>query len=1172
MRRAATPLDDRVLLAMDLAGFKLVEASAGTGKTYTIANLYLRLVTAGYKVGELLVVTFTKAATEELRGRIRLRLHDALAALAGATLSDPFLAAWRATLGDDGEPVEQRLKLAISSMDEAAIYTIHGFCQRVLTEHAFNSGQSFDVEMISDDDDIWDGAVKDWWRAFAYPLDAAGAELLTAALGSVNRLIARQRGLRKPGVELRPRPDATTGELLAAWRDHRTTVWQQLVAEWQSDRETIAEALQSEHLKRQKNVYKLVNLDGVLAEVAAALEGDPPLSPPTALNALRASELQAHLRKGKEEPRFDRKFFRLLDDYITPLTGLRQRFMVAALAEAHEAAAEQVAAHKQAAGLLSFDDQLCCLRQALADNPALGKAIHARFPLAMIDEFQDTDAVQYAIFRAIYHGRDSGGLIMIGDPKQAIYAFRGGDIFAYIRAAEDAESRFTLTTNWRSTPGLIDAVNTLFSRRKEGAFIYREIPFTPVAAANRAHRMLVEDGVAVTPMTIWSIANDNPKKARPKKDASPLVVARTADEIARLLRAGKEGRAKLGEQAVRPADIAVLVRTHDEADAVKEALRRRGVAAVANSGAQVFASDEAEGLLALLEAVVDCRNQQALRRALASSLFSLPYAEMHRRIHDEQQWLAWGDHFRALNALWASRGFMAMFQQMQRLLQLGEQIARRPDGDRRLTNLLHLGELLQQASQSVVGMDALLHWFTAQRDQKSSEAELRLENDDDLVRIVTIHGSKGLEYPIVFLPFMWSCRPRDPKKVALLPLYDEAARRHVLHADPAPADTILAEKERLAEDVRLAYVALTRACAKLYLAWGDAGNAAKTALGWLLHHAQAPEDLNAALPAAITQATDVAQDLAALAACRNIAVAPLTAAEERAIGGSSDGVAELSPAPFTASIATDWRISSFSSMTRDVHQPVTGGARTVSDDPLFNLPAGSQMGLLLHALLEEIDFQRQDDAAARRFVRQHAARYGLNPDLAPTVAAWVADVLAVHLDGAGIALRQLSGGQRLRELAFDFSVARIDVGGLNRALEAAAGRPLQPLTMHDCRGLVTGIIDLVFAVDGRFYLADYKSNHLGYALANYAPAMLEQAMVDRRYDLQYLIYTLALHRYLGLRLPDYDYDTHFGGVYYLFLRGMRSAHGSRFGVYFTKPERALIERLDGELFGAEGRP
>ena len=1182
-----TILDAATTLAMNLDGIKLVEASAGTGKTYAIGNLYLRMVLAGYKVSEILVVTYTNAATEELRGRIRLRMHQALRHCHTPDTNDVFLCQWTASLsGVEKSVAERQLKLAIHSMDEAAICTIHAFCQRALNEHAFNSRQAFDVEMISDDSQIWSNALKDWWRRTTYRLDHRDLALFGSVYANVDVLIKLQQPMRRPGITLIRGEDAgdgsrTLSELFDAWHGLEDRCGE-LAGLWLQDRGILAAALYSDALKRAKNVYKLDNLPTLLNALDHYFSSHVLLVFPSELDAMRASELRRQLRKNKQEQGLEHPFFSMVDAVLDCVPRLKQRLKLLALQEAHNSAFEQVQTVKQQAGQLSFDDQLVMLDRALACNAVLGLSIRSRFPIAMIDEFQDTDATQYDIFSHIYRYTDyagvqgrAGGLIMIGDPKQAIYAFRGGDIFTYIRAKQDAAIHYTLDTNWRSTPRLISAVNSLFSHR-EAPFIYADIPFVAVKPSPSPHALLYENGEEVTPLTIWQLPLADNGKVTAKTTANACMHAYTANEIARLILAGRNKSLLLDGKAVKPGDIAVLVRNHVEADALRDALHERGVMGVTAGSQKVLNSDEASGLKLLLTAIIDYRDASLLRQAMGSSLLSYGYRYIHDCSHDDARWQEWSELFRQLHERWQRQGFMAMFQLMLRRLAIGECMAYGPYIEQRLTNLLHLGELLQQATQSITGMDALLGWLTAQiSSTENSEAEMRLESEGDLVRIVTIHASKGLEYPIVFLPYMWSCRPREKNK-GLLPYYDETSQQHCLRDGLTDADLLLPEKERLAEDVRLAYVALTRACARLYLGWGRAGTSAgNTATGWLLHAVQKPDELEHTLPDIFSHGVQLEQDLQALAehSAGNIEVIRLSANAPPPLHVSPDEFsAEASKAEiFYGRIATDWRIASFTSLTRDVHQVFSTMTGAESDDPVFNFPAGSRTGLFLHALLEDLDFQGDVKTAVAEFSRREALRYGLSSDATPLIQAWMRDVLATRLndDEDALSLSSIAHSKRMSELSFDFSVAHLDIYLLNQTLAVAAGSPLQALTAENCRGLMNGIIDLVFEHDGRFYLADYKSNHLGYSLDAYTPKALRQVIFERRYDLQYLLYALALHRYLKLRMEVYNYDEHFGGIYYLFLRGMRPASGAGRGIFFVKPERALIEQLDEHIFKAE---
>ena len=1188
---SATILDSQATLDIALSGVKLVEASAGTGKTYAIGNLYLRMLLGGYSVAEILVVTFTKAATEELRGRIRQRIADALQALENIQQSrsshtDEFLRLWTGKLTDAGAQLARRqLKLALTSMDEAAIYTIHGFCQRALTEHAFNSQQAFDMEMISDDSLMWQEAIKDWWRINTYVMHKAELQAFTAAVGSLHTLIRLQTPLRKPYVKLTPACTVNLAEAMQQWQQLEAQF--ALLAEaWRSNREELEEILRSGGLKQNKAIYKPAGLTALLAVMDSYAASDDYMDFPEAMRNLAVTTLaQALNKKGQNDDAFRHGFFVDVERVLDAEAAVSAQIRLSALHDASCFAREHVARIKQQSGQMAFDDQLVLLERALAHSAALAQAIRKRFPVAMIDEFQDTDAVQYGIFQHIYQSDADAAcsLIMIGDPKQAIYSFRGGDIFAYIKAKQDADDHYTLDTNWRSSPGLIRAVNHLFSLRAD-AFIYADIPFEAVKACDKAAPLLCRGGREVTPLTVWQLPLDANGKAMRKSDLIPLLHAQTANEIVRLLADSRKGQLTLAGKPVEPGDIAVLVRGHAEASGLREALGERGIAAVAAGRNHVFESDEASGLKSLLAAVVDCKDASLLRQALASSLLGMSYGDIHQSVHSDQQWLEWTVRVDELHQTWARRGFMPMFQQMQRMLGVGEHLAYAGRGERRLTNLLHLGELLQQATQSISGMEALLVWFEQQLSDASSteDTELRLENDAALVSIVTIHSSKGLEYPIVFLPYMWSCRPHR-HSADLLPYYDEAAGCRCFDAAENNAHLWQAEKERLAEDVRLSYVALTRACSKVYMAWGNASfkvgsyyDSGSTALGWLLHHGQQVEDLAAATPRAFRAGgAEVAAELRAIADAseHSIAVQELSSLlpEMVCLAAEGEEVAELKPAGFKAKLSENWRISSFTGLTRDVHQLVSPPKQVESADAIFHVPAGSQTGLFLHALFEQLDFQACDiDAFVQHFSMRNAVRYGLEAEHYSSIQGWVSECLHTALNADGLRLADIAVAQRLNELPFDFSLRCMDIPCLNQMLEQYAGRVLQPIQEHhNYSGYMTGIIDLVFEHEGQYYLADYKSNHLGYTLDAYAPELLQQAVYDRRYDLQYLIYTLALHRYLKLRLPDYDYDQHIGGVYYLFLRGMRRASGTEYGVFYDKPEQALIEALDTQVFHAE---
>ncbi len=1196
MTSVASPmqiLDAETTLAMPLQGLRLIEASAGTGKTYAISNLYLRHVLEGVPVSAILVVTFTNAATQELRGRIRLRLQQTLQWLqrverdAESPPQDAFLLALlarRDTLGEVERALQcERLQLAVRSMDEAAIYTIHGFCQRALTDHAFNSGQPFDMQLITDEDGLWQDALKDWWRRNTYALNGLHLGILARAFTGIDVLLKQQPVLREAqGKAIVPAVTATLEDLFARWESLLPAL-QALASEWQSRHAILSEVLlHSRALSRAKDSdYGEEVLSTSLALLDAWLRSDDLLHIPSRLKLLSASALRAGSKPSQrdKDPALLDPFFvecQVVEEAVQDIVlGVR----LAVLQDATRASRTQIDAIKTATRSLGFNDQLTRLHEALhgAGGEALAQVLRGSFPVAMIDEFQDTDALQYGIFRRLYRdapaqsNHAAQSLTMIGDPKQAIYSFRGGDIFAYAMARRDAGAAlYTLDTNWRSTPALIAAVNTVFQQRA-APFVFAEaIGFAPVAPAPKQHAMLCEAGHAGAPLLLWQIPADEQGRARSKRNAEALLSAAVAQEIVRLLAGSARGEARLGERPVVPGDIAVLVRDSHQGRTVREALMRRGINAVTAGKDNVLRSDEARGLLLLLRGIVHWRDRRALRAALASSLLALDYGEIARRQSDEYAWLEWTQQLGALNEDWQRRGFMVMFHAMLQSLGIGLRLAALPWAERRLTNLLHLGELLQQSARSSPGQEALLSWFAQQiAAPEEQETELRLESDEALVKIVTIHASKGLEYPIVFAPFLWGARPVSRKNTqSCLQYHDEDERAVLDFGAPSESALALADRERLAEDVRLTYVALTRACARLYLAWGNVGyaDAGSSALSWLLLSQQAPQDLLLAPLKEALDDTGIAAALQSLVAARPDAMVLQALPEpdgQRTEVPVASALLDLQPRAFHARIATDWRISSFSSLTRDVHQPVATSRASVGEDAILQFVAGSDVGLFLHEILEHLDFQGDLRAQTLELNARFAPRYGFDARAQQeTLVSWIRHIVLTPLTASGLHLAALPRSRRLNELAFDFAIERVDLAALNALLEEYAGEPLQAVQGEDLRGLITGVIDLVFEHEGRFYIADYKSNLLGSALQDYAPALLRRAMLERRYDLQALLYVLALHRYLQQRLPDYAYERHMGGALYLFLRGLRVQHGPASGVFHDCPPISLIARLE----------
>mgnify|MGYP000685139958 FL=1 len=1162
-------------LRLPLIGERLIEASAGTGKTFTIAALYLRLLLglggeAAYpraiSVEELLVVTFTEAATEELRGRIRSNIHELRIACLRGESDNPLYSALLAEIADKDDAAKTLL-LAERQMDEAAVFTIHGFCQRMLSLNAFESGMLFEQQLIEDESRLRYQACADFWRRHCYPLTRDIAAVIHDVWkGPRDLLKSLDRWLQGEAPQLKspPAPNETLAERhqqIIARIDSLKQQWREQVGE-------IEGVLENSGLDRRK--FNRGNQGKWMEKVNAwAQEETLSYQLPDALEKFAQSFLLERTKAGGEPP--VHPLFSAVESLLASSLTLTDLVLARAMVEIRDA----VAREKRRRGELGFDDMLSRLDEALRGDSGetLASAIRQRFPVAMIDEFQDTDPQQYRIFRRIWRRQPETALLLIGDPKQAIYAFRGADIFTYMKARGDVAAHYTLDTNWRSSPGMVGSVNRLFSL-SDNPFMFHEIPFLPVKAAakNKGLRFTV-DAADVPAMNVWLMPGDTVGSG----DYQTFMAQLCATQIRDWLSAGQQGRALLwrGETSrpVQASDITVLVRNRLEAAQVREALQTLGIPSVYLSNRDsVFETLEAQELLWLLQAVLAPERENTLRSALATSMFGLTALDIENLNQDEQAWDALVEEFSEYRQIWRQRGVMPMLRALMTARHIAENLLATRGGERRLTDILHISELLQEAASQLESEHALVRWLAqhiAEPDSNAASQQMRLESDKHLVQIVTIHKSKGLEYPLVWLPFIARFRKQDQAFY-----HDRETFAAVLDLGQDEASLELAEAERLAEDLRLLYVALTRAVWHCSLGVAPlssrkSGNSDfyLSALGRLL---QAGEAMDAAGLAA--RLVDFCHGDIALQRPGELDLTPWQA--------PAATIPRLSARELQRRIADDWRVTSYSGLQQhgfsggqdllprlDVD---AAGVGEVVEEPQLTphqFPRGAAPGTFLHSLFEELDFTQP---VPEGWMAEKLQLSGFDAQWAPVLTDWLGGVLKTRLPGPDIALNQLAARDKQVEMAFYLPIAQLLTA---ERLDALIRRydPLSadtpPLDFRQVRGMLKGFIDLVFRHEGRYYLLDYKSNWLGEDREAYTRPAMEQAMRAHRYDLQYQLYSLALHRYLRHRLADYDYDRHFGGVIYLFLRGMDGQEGGQ-GIFTTRPVRPLIDGLD-QLFAGE---
>ncbi|QSA99484.1 exodeoxyribonuclease V subunit beta [Methylomonas sp. EFPC1] len=1208
-----------------LSGTRLIEASAGTGKTYTIAALYVRLILGHHPDSaepsqyllppDILVVTFTEAATKELRERIRERLsHAARFFRQQLSTTDAFLQHIRAAYPElDWPACARRLELAANWMDEAAVYTIHSWCNRMLQQHAFDSGSLFRQEVNTDDTELLKEVVRDYWRSFYYDMSkAADFPSLYALFKHPDELLLAVRSLlgNAEPIAFSVADGQPIKDLMAAVASIRQTELQALKAPWLSwlpeVRDLLEAAIESKVLPAKN--YNATNRRNWLDKIEA-WSLDPlqdTLDIGKGFENLSPAGMAQLANPGQTPP--DHPGFAAIGRLPAQLAALPS-LKVELIKHAVHWIRQRYDFEKQRIARMTFDDMLIRLDNALQgrNGDRLAQVIREQYPIALIDEFQDTDPLQYRIFSTLYAtpaGADYACL-MIGDPKQAIYSFRGADIYTYLKAHSDTQGRhYTLGTNYRSTQALVDAVNQFFfqaDQQERGAFRFKTaqdnpLPFLPVKAQGRNETWII-DNQAAPALTLWHWDSEDAVGMPAYRETLAEV---TASQIVKLLNSADAGQAGFsstsGMQALQPGDIAILVRSGTEAVAIRNALARRRLRSVYLSERDsIFASGEAVDMLLWLNALAEPRNERKVRAALSCATLGWSYQALRELALDEPGWELHLERFLTYQQRWQQDGILPALRQLINDYGLHARLADDSEGERSITNLLHLAELLQQASMQLEGEQALIRHLAeaieAGGSQAGDDGIIRLESDANLIKVVTIHKSKGLEYPLVFLPFICSFREVGGRFNAYYRYHDE---NQDLQIDLHKQERIkaISEEERLQEDLRLLYVAMTRARHACWLGIAPVKSGStkdcqleKSAMGALLNwQAKMP---NSALAEKLRELKG---------SCAAISITPLPEIDDaRYSPVLADESRDEARVPLSK-VSSNWWIASYSALHvedrltpgEDSSQPLPE-FETAHDDkqndeaeiaaalskPLSGvhaLPRGAGPGVLIHDLLEECAQWGFSNVSANPALRQELIQKRFiggewenkHAVIASALAHWLNMPL---LQDAKLSLAALETNAYQAELEFLLGADTVDTEELDRLVcrHTFGGQVRPSLLPGQVNGLLKGFIDLVFVHDQQYYVVDYKFNSLGADEAAYTQEALTAAMLAKRYDLQACLYLLALHRLLKVRLAAaYDYETHIGGGLYLFLRG---ALGPTAGCVFDKPARALIERLDA-LFGA----
>ncbi|MCW8090259.1 exodeoxyribonuclease V subunit beta [Alteromonas sp. ASW11-130] len=1182
------PLD---VAHLPLYGRHLIEASAGTGKTYNITRLYLRLlIEKRLSVQQILVMTFTNAATEEIRGRIADTLREALSI-------------WQHTQSNHGQieegndPVFQYLyeqqpgekgiallKAALLELDEAAVFTIHGFCKKMISQLAFESKIAMQQSLLTDTASLYLQATQDWIRILA--TQPKQYELLV------------ERGWHEPSVFLGQFRQAIYTELVPFVPDVEAQNKDQTeyFFELQSTYDTSFTATKNHLLKHEPLIVETL-VEGK-KDASVRLQEWQVLLDWVSQKQLRVPEaevarfINGNRYRGNEELK---TIFQPLKDLIAEVKSAVIQFEKDAQSRSDNYASlalakkgilfirKHVEKQKRQLGVLDFDDLIRIFAEQISNpDTKVAKQLIDLYPAALIDEFQDTDSFQYRILNHVYPKRDESSLLMmIGDPKQAIYAFRGGDIFTYLQAARQADFRWVMDTNWRSVKEMVKAYNRLFFGKpltEAPADVFGfDIRYEPVNFAEKAKAAKTPladpaaDRSAITYALLLTDARSSDNKATMQRGLATWL----SNEIVRLLR-----QAKLGNDPVKPNDIAILVRSTAEATMVKQILVKAGLSAVFLSNKEsLFTSAQVQDLLKLLTGIWHFTDNRSLRAALTSPLLGIRADSLIQLLNceDEQPWDEIVTHMMQLKIMWQQQGAMSVIIHLLKhhFVSYGD------DTERQVTNYMHLAEVLQHSAIPNRQGERLLLWLDEHMHNTALASEYiqRLESDAHLIQIITQHGSKGLEYPIVFVPF--ASDYRDPVKTGNLlaqqfRYYDEGSQSQRLQLGATYAAIKRCREEGNAEAMRLLYVAVTRAAHRCYLGVAPFSGSESSALAKACN-VNSVDSWHEQLQSVSNEKCDTA-------------VVLINSNEAQILDQAIRSDAEsLSCKEFTGSVRDDWRLYSFSSIARfetitrqdqrereviETQPAIESDIALTPSLPFrFSFEKGAAAGNLLHDLLEEKDFtlgtsiQNEWCENVSSILKRHNL---LQEEHHSELFAWLDETLRTPLStsNSNFTLSAIKKTKTIREAKFYFPLNELNSRKLSDLVNQHRREVVDDyvsLTMPDNQvlsGMMHGFIDLIFEWDGKYFVADYKSTHLGNAFEDYQLAQLAENNQHHLYDLQYLIYASALHRYLQQTLPNYNPQAHFGGVYYLYLRGMHPDNPQCEGVFFTKIDGAYLQELD----------
>ena len=1146
----------------DLNGVSLIEASAGTGKTYNIQNLFARkIIEEGMDVAEILVVTFTEAATKELRDRLRKILTEVLTEhelylktkkWSGNERIKGLLAPIKEKLAD--HIILRRIKNAIRNFDNASIFTIHGFCQRTLQENAFESGILFNKELITNPSNIVNDIINDFYRNEFYNANDEILEKMTASKIKLDTFVQFQN-------EKNNYKDIKFSE------NKTREIREDFEVAWENGKDELPDLL----LGKSKHTSSIAKINTRMGHIEKILQSEKGATSFTnakqlTLDGLNKDKLDdSDLSKLEDNP-----IIKALPDFIN--ASLTDTFTPQLQLKFKEYFDKEYPRRKATLNVQTFNDLLNNVERRIQNDDVLVNALRKKYRTAMIDEFQDTDSVQWSIFKTIFVDSKDHSIFLVGDPKQAIYGFRGGDIFTYKGASKivEQEKQYTIYENFRSSESFLKSCNKFFGNGDGNPFADKSISYVKVSSGKKN-----EKDILTIPAEDKYFEKIKIMQLPTEECSDNVIFEQVAYKILSLL---NDENVKIGEEQrnVKPHDFAVLVTSNRGGESMKTALQKYGIPAITSSAGTIFKSNEAKLMLKLLKGISTPENIKLIKLILVSDLFKLTANDIDRFNTEkgENEFSEWLYFFKKLKVEWEEKTFIEIFNKILGEKKVKQKILSQVNGERKLTNLMQLSELIHtHESKYKLSINAVLSWLEKMISDELSEdeTETRLESDDNAVQIMTIWKSKGLEFPIVFIPTIYSQKAVHNKKNKPPKFHN---KDNELEMDLYKTDENYqkSNEENLQENLRLLYVAITRAKYQCYMMCSTKGNTSP--LDYLF------SGENKAILKEVQETLDVPKEF--LIDKANIPESPKNYHPDAA-----PILCENRKFP-ASKVDYNWRIVSFSSLDRGRQKAIIRDideADNIEDSQvsvnnelsIFTFQPGVKTGNAWHEIFENIDFTESKEEI-KTVSDNILSKYKLNSgddDIRikkeKIVLEMVKNVLSANLPINNFKLQDVQMNDRLVELEFYFKLNKFDSSKklktlFNNYLKEKFNYEISKFESKFSGGFMNGFIDLVCRHDGKYYIIDWKSNKLGGTPESFNQDGIKKEMSEHNYQLQYLIYTVALHQYLSKNLLDYNYKDHFGGIYYIFLRGVNANNDN--GIFHDKPEFEMIEEIS-EIMGGK---